>query len=63
MSATREPRARGDNERDTTRETSRRKIEMLIDEIASQSVPASDPPVWGVAASRLDQARRGALAD
>jgi hypothetical protein len=31
-------------------------VEMLIDEIGSQSFPASDPPAWGVVSSRLEEA-------
>ncbi|HET6579038.1 MAG TPA: hypothetical protein VFG66_11975 [Gemmatimonadales bacterium] len=43
---------------ETTQETSRRGVEMLIDEIVEDSFPASDPPAWGVAASRLERARQ-----
>ena len=39
---------------------SRQAVEMLIDEIAAQSFPASDPSAWGVAASLLEQAKRAA---
>jgi len=31
----------------------RRAMEELIDEIVSQSFPASDPPAWGAASARL----------
>jgi len=33
-------------------------VETLIDEIGSQSFPASDPPAWGVVSSRLEEASR-----
>lgn len=38
----------------------RREVERLMDEISSQSFPASDPPAWGVVASRLEEIRHGA---
>jgi hypothetical protein len=31
----------------------RQELEVMIDEIASQSFPASDAPSWGVAGARL----------
>jgi hypothetical protein len=31
-------------------------VEILIDDITEQSFPASDPPAWGIASSRLEQA-------
>ena len=46
--------------RDAALEARREAIETLIDEIGAQSFPASDPPVWGVVASRLEQAERDA---
>jgi hypothetical protein len=37
-------------------QTERQAIETLIDDIGAQSFPASDPPAWGVVASRLEEA-------
>jgi hypothetical protein len=36
---------------------SRSAVERLIDEIVDDTFPASDPPAWGVAASRLARSR------
>jgi hypothetical protein len=36
---------------------SRSAVELLIDEIVDNTFPASDPPAWGVAASRLERSR------
>jgi len=38
-------------------ETGRSAVEQLIDDIVDDSFPASDPPTWGVAASRLERWR------
>ncbi len=44
--------------REAVRQASRQSIEELIDDIAEQSFPASDPPAWGTVASRIEQAKR-----
>jgi hypothetical protein len=38
-------------------EPTRSDVERLIDEIVDDTFPASDPPAWGVAASRLERSR------
>lgn len=58
MSNEKQERPRESGGRETRQEASRRGVEMLIDEIVEDSFPASDPPAWGVAASRLERARR-----
>jgi hypothetical protein len=58
MSVSKEQATQEIPERDSAREAFRRKVEMLIDEIGEQSFPASDPPTWGVAASRLERLER-----
>jgi hypothetical protein len=34
----------------------RQSVEILIDDMAEQSFPASDAPSWGIASSRCEQA-------
>lgn len=55
----REQRSEDDGQ-ESARQARREAIEMLIDEMGTQSFPASDPPTWGTLASRLDQAKREA---
>ena len=38
-------------------EPTRSDVEQLIDHIVEDTFPASDPPAWGVAASRLARSR------
>ena len=51
---------RDDDGGESARQARREAIEMLIDEMGTQSFPASDPPAWGAVAYRLDQAKRDA---
>jgi hypothetical protein len=46
----------GDHE--AARQARRRSIEALIDDIGTQSFPASDPPAWGAVAELIEQAKR-----
>jgi len=41
----------------TEPEGTRTAVEQLIDDIVDDTFPASDPPAWGVAASRLKRSR------
>ena len=38
-------------------EAGRGAVERLIDEILDDTFPSSDPPAWGIAASRLERSR------
>jgi hypothetical protein len=38
-------------------------VEILIDDMTEQSFPASDPPAWGTASSRCEQAVSRSQAD
>jgi hypothetical protein len=53
-----ERKQEGAGERRAQAEAGRRSVEALIDEIVDDTFPASDPPAWGVAAARLERARR-----
>ncbi len=57
VTETKDPRLSGDRETNQTRQQT---IDLLIDELGTQSFPASDPPAWGSVSSRLEQARRDA---
>jgi hypothetical protein len=58
MTDTRRGTAREPGGREAAPPTRRQKVEALIDDMGAQSFPASDPPAWGVVASRLEQAER-----
>jgi hypothetical protein len=60
MACTKAPQGSEADGRESARQARREAIEQLIDEMGSQSFPASDPPAWGALASRLVQAKRDA---
>jgi len=41
----------------------RQSVEILIDGMTEQSFPASDPPAWGIASARCEQAVSRAQTD
>jgi hypothetical protein len=60
MASTKPAQTSEDDGRESARQARREAIEALIDEMGTQSFPASDPPTWGSLASRLDQAKKDA---